>query len=475
VSTILAFRFPLGRYHATPWDKAVNEGESEWPPSPWRVLRALVATRYTRWPDLPDTVLSGLLNSLADPPSYRTPPTRHGHSRHYLPDLQHRKGEPGSTDLTLDPFLTIGTSDELLIRWDTDLPGEQRQVLAKLAELLPYLGRSESVCEARLAESDQVPDETWWRPEADIGSQRTRLLGVIRPVSLTTLEATTEGIRKSRRTIPPGTRWVTYAAAEPDAEVASAPSRRKHAGSVTALRFAVTGNVPMRLTHGVLLADEAHRLAGRLLQKAGIPDERRAQVLGTNGASSNHAHAHWIPIAEPGEKPPAIRYMGIWVPQGMRTEEVAALLSPPRMSGQRANGYEVRGFPPVELLFQSAGQARQVLPELCGAGRRWRSLTPYLPVRHRKRESLEEYLTADVVAELRYRGLPDAVVTAVDPGPRMTDRWALQFRRYRMNEDMSKSRAGLELRLEFAQPVEGPLLLGQLSHFGYGVFVPDGS
>ncbi len=27
--------------------------------------------------------------------------------------------------------------------------------------------------------------------------------------------------------------------------------------------------------------------------------------------------------------------------------------------------------------------------------------------------------------------------------------------------------------LEFPEPVPGPLLLGQLSHFGYGIFVPD--
>lgn len=42
-----------------------------------------------------------------------------------------------------------------------------------------------------------------------------------------------------------------------------------------------------------------------------------------------------------------------------------------------------------------------------------------------------------------------------------------------MAENMSRSRPGLGLWLEFAEEVEGPLLLGQLSHFGYGVFVPE--
>jgi CRISPR-associated protein Csb2 len=38
---------------------------------------------------------------------------------------------------------------------------------------------------------------------------------------------------------------------------------------------------------------------------------------------------------------------------------------------------------------------------------------------------------------------------------------------------MNKSRPGLGLRLQFAEAVAGPLLLGQLSHFGYGTFEPE--
>ena len=41
---ILTFTFPGKRYHATPWGAPVNEAQVEWPPSPWRVCRALLAT-----------------------------------------------------------------------------------------------------------------------------------------------------------------------------------------------------------------------------------------------------------------------------------------------------------------------------------------------------------------------------------------------------------------------------------------------
>ena len=475
MSTTLAFRFPLRRYHANPWDRAVNEGASEWPPSPWRLLRALVATWHTRWPDLPAPVLEGLLDMLADPPSYLTPRVTTGHTRHYLPDLDHRRGEPGSTDLTLDPFLSLGQDDELLVRWDADLPGEQRQVLAKLAELLPYLGRSESVCEARLVDGDRMPDETWWRPGAE-GRQRARLLAATRPVSLAALEASTVDVRRRRRTIPPGTGWVGYAAGKPPMMPEPERAASVAAEPVTAVRFAVTGTVLLKATHGVLLADEAHRLAGHELTRAGLAEPRRQEILGSHGAATDHRHAHWVPLVIPGQEERIVRYLLVWVPAGLRTEDVAALLGLRQMSGQRGSrehGYDVRGLPSAELLFQAAGPVRQVAPELCGSARRWRSLTPYLPVRHRKRESLADFLAADVRTELSYRGLPPAVVTPADPEPRLPDRWALEFRRYRMTENMSKSRPGLRLRLEFAEPVDGPILLGQLSHFGYGIFVPD--
>ena len=42
-----------------------------------------------------------------------------------------------------------------------------------------------------------------------------------------------------------------------------------------------------------------------------------------------------------------------------------------------------------------------------------------------------------------------------------------------MNERLRDARPGVGLRLEFAEPVGGPMLLGQLSHFGFGVFVPE--
>jgi CRISPR-associated protein Csb2 len=468
---ILAIRFPLGRYHATPWNRSVNEGAREWPPSPWRLLRALVSTWHTRWPELSPEVLDGLLDALGDPPCYRTPPTRPGHTRHYLPDLDHRKGETGHTDLTLDPFLSVARHSDLLVRWEAGLDAEQRAALAKLAELLPYLGRAESVCEARLADSGLEPDETWWRPDV-AGARSVELLAPTRPVLREVLEASTVGVRKQRRTQPPGTRWLRYGAATPRPR----PTVPRAEQTVNSIRFAVISAAPVKRTRGILLADAVHYAARRRLH-----GEAGQRILGYGGAHTDHRHAHWIPLWDRDSPGLSVQSVIVYAPDGLSADEVARLISIGGVSGQigSADSYEFSDLPPVRLLLQGAGPIRQIAPELCGPARRWSSLTPYLPVRHLHpgRESLIDYLGADVAAELRYRerfrDVASPLVEPAHPHEGMPDRWARDFRRYRMKEHLGQSRPGLGLRLEFAEEVVGPLLLGQLSHFGYGIFRPE--
>src|SRR3954470_15696971 len=46
MALILEQSFPMGRYHATRWNQnPFEDRHGEWPPSPWRLLRALAA----RW------------------------------------------------------------------------------------------------------------------------------------------------------------------------------------------------------------------------------------------------------------------------------------------------------------------------------------------------------------------------------------------------------------------------------------------
>src|SRR4029079_16989800 len=101
MSVTLQLRFPAGRYHATPWGRHVNEGVPEWPPSPWRLLRALVAVWRRTCPDLPEAQVRRILEVLLQPPHFQLPAFTVAHTRHYMP--WEKKG-PDDRTLVFDTF-----------------------------------------------------------------------------------------------------------------------------------------------------------------------------------------------------------------------------------------------------------------------------------------------------------------------------------------------------------------------------------
>src|SRR5690625_2334978 len=109
----IAFRFVAGRHHATPWGQHVNEADVEWPPSLWRLLRALVAVWHRKLDheDYPESRLVELIEALSEvDPLYQLPAAVHAHSRHYMP-------APQRTALVFDAFLRVDRKSDLVVAW----------------------------------------------------------------------------------------------------------------------------------------------------------------------------------------------------------------------------------------------------------------------------------------------------------------------------------------------------------------------
>lgn len=172
------FRFPAGRYHATPWGRHVNEAEVAWPPEPWRTVRALIATWHRK---LDHEIYSrerliGLLARLTEQaPGYRLPPAVHAHTRHYMPasekgiravffdgsmrrvglvpDPNNKKKLKTDTDLVFDAFARFDPAAAVTIVWNVDLDAKAAAIADELFRVIGYLGRAESWVEAhRLSE-----------------------------------------------------------------------------------------------------------------------------------------------------------------------------------------------------------------------------------------------------------------------------------------------------------------------------------
>ena len=150
----LAFRFPSGRYHATPWGRNVNEADVAWPPEPWRLLRALIAAwhrkgDHERWSE---DHFAALIEALAEkPPVYRLPPgVVHAHTRHYMPQGKLEKTGREKTALVFDGFVHLPEGEEIVAAWpEANLSEDLFGLGADLADSIGYLGRAESWADCR--------------------------------------------------------------------------------------------------------------------------------------------------------------------------------------------------------------------------------------------------------------------------------------------------------------------------------------
>lgn len=529
----LLLNFPGRRYHATPWGHHVNEGQIEWPPSPWRLLRALLATGYAKlnWPGAGAPPLArALIEKLASvAPSYRLPDAVGSHSRHYMPLARFKNGREDTT-LVLDTWAQI---DEgiLGIRWNVGLSTEEHALLADLARELGYLGRSESWAEAMLAEDDstpgfdvradearQCPSPGWeqvallapqsasdyadWRRGALLQAQASTGIDIAKtkhtapekkklaaaaetlPSDLiAALQVDTSWLHKLGWSQPPGSRKLLYWRRNDSLESA-APKLRpqsRRAAAIPCMLLSLSnasgnhGALPHierclpqgELLHRALIA-QATRLVGHLIVLSGCDAQRRP-------LTTPHQHAHLLHLDLDGDG--HIDHVLIWAPMGLDADAQAVIRATRRT-------YTKGGVGPLQLALAGSGDWGDLTclpapygPRLFalrgnngGSATRWGSLTPFVPPRYLK-SSGRNTLLGQINAELLTRGFPEAIAcTVLDPHDNDDARRTRHFQCVRGHGVPPPQNMGLLMQLEFAQPVQGPIILGYGCHFGLGVF-----
>ena len=142
---VIKFTFTANRYHATQWGRHVNEGVLEWPPSPWRILRGIVATWRRTLPNIPTDSFDSILKALvSEYPKFHLPVASTGHTRHYMP---YNEGTRERTTLVLDPFVAIQPKKSLFAVWpNVNLDSQQLSDMERILHNMPYLGQFSQVC-----------------------------------------------------------------------------------------------------------------------------------------------------------------------------------------------------------------------------------------------------------------------------------------------------------------------------------------
>jgi len=417
----IALRFPASRFHATPWGRHVNEGVPEWPPSPWRLLRALVATWKIKVPALQQNHVQKVLAQLALPPSFYLPPATTGHTRHYM--RWYKKG-PEDQTLVFDAFVCLGPDSEATVLWPhAELDANQRQVLNALVGGLGYLGRAESWCEARLL-TDEEANEQFNKANCyplngqspSIGKQLVRVLCAdpqtafgdehVKPTTVKRprgknarppydppwhLCIETGQLHAEKWSDPPGSCWVTYVRPADCFDPSPRPPTRSRPAvprtRPQVVRFALDSTVLPLVTQTLPIAESARLMLmgihGRLTERDGV--RGRSEVFSGKNAHrrplEGHHHAYYLPTDEDGDG--RIDHLTIVAQAGFNSDEMKAL---DRLRRLRRGDK----LPELNLLMVRWGPLAEFHPAAASApplaeAENWVSATPFLVTRHLKK------------------------------------------------------------------------------------------
>lgn len=503
---VIAFRFPAGRYHATPWGRHVNEADVEWPPAPWRLLRAFIATwhRKVTGEGESDSVLTGLIEKLASElPVYRLPAAIRTHSRHYMPV---REGKGDRPVLIFDAFVHLDPDEELIAVWrNIHLNSEEQDLLGTLVACLGFLGRAESWVQARLLQEwdgafNCMPSELAVNPETGEVTEPFRLIAPIPPEEYAAFRVSavrdhgldTRKLKKPQKAIlatlperfvdalqvetgklhsagwscPPGARFVTYQ--RPDACFAPQPKTRKvtmkrtSRSKLTTVRLALAGK-PLPLLEDAVKIGELVRLAAiyqadRLAAGNGVPSALSGHDLPDG---NRHGHAFYLPEDADGDG--RIDHVLVHAAAGFDRAALLALDRIRRIWQDLGREWQV--------MLESYGNGRdfEALP-LLGTAPTWISATPYLHPWFRKKNFTVE---DQIRRECSRRGLPQPrtleLLQTVQVGAR--PRRPVHFYRFRSKRGLRQpDTQGSFWRLTFPEPIPGPLALGFGCHYGLGMF-----
>jgi CRISPR-associated protein Csb2 len=508
----IAIRFPAGgRYHATAWGSHANEGVPEWPPSPWRLLRFLIAT--ARWKDNCGTCdelprLRRLVETLAaaPPPRYVLPTASAAHTRHYMP-----LGDESTTKV-FDTFVHAEAGKDLVILWDAALDASGREYLAVLLAKLNYFGRAESLAEAELLpvgeESESSVNAYPMAPGEPLGEgrQTLKLLAAQSPTDyaawiaarvspfggkltakerkalppadiFAALHLDTDDWRGTGWSQPPGSRWVEYVRPTTPFKLSAPPARhirRARTGPrPTVARYEIQTPVRESITKALSLGERLHAALWS-------PSDTSPVFSGQENGQpvSGHEHAFYLPECD--HRGLLVR-VTVFARMGFDDKAVEALRS--------LRSTWARHSPGLKLLLIGLGQAAEFgNVSVLGTSTEWVSLTPFVPVRHiqrsrngKPRVDAETNLVRGCPAhDLRRLIVENGTPTPVEfheqdalelSGRRI--RWA-NFQRERRHGDGIGivTRSGYDFRIRFDKPVTGPLAFGYGAHFGLGLFVP---
>jgi CRISPR-associated protein Csb2 len=500
---VLRQEFLLGRFHSTPWRvNPFDDPHGEWPPSPWRLARAITA-RWYQWAREAETEpeieeLERLQVALCKSTyafhlpagARRGSPLRQYHPTEFgWRPAEKKKASTRSygTSLVQDNYWCV--APEAPVWWFIEGDSWTPELVATLDQCLArmtYFGRAEALTRVRRASPRDVVPECNCRLVEKRTSGAVPVLTALDSAARSDIERTTDAPESVKRAVPPGARFLY--AVRPLRSMARERRRTpKHRPGCHLMQFALGWNVApdpraiVRLTsrfRGAVLRELLRLKTGDAPATWTRVDRNvRAAVADMVGKDENderlkgHRHTEFLVWCEDDRPTRLIVWRG---PRPFDADEQEALLLAASRdvswaaASSKADEWKVRLVPldrdvPAPPGFDSEASVT------------WESVTPYVPPRHHLRGGKEregESIAEQIQRELEQRGFTEQVeIELVGPPTWM----AVHVPRREANKrGFIGDRRGQAVRLCFSAPVTGPIRVGHSSSFGLGLFRPIG-
>lgn len=483
-------KFLTGRFHATPWGRNVNEGVPEWPPSPYRLIRALYDVWKRKFPEWPEGRVEAVFSELTrKPPLFILPEANASHTRSYL---SQNKEDITRKQLIFDAFVIVPPDSPVKIVWpDVVLPENKIRDLDAMLFCLNYLGRSESWIEAKVSTEVNSGKYNCAPDFMDLSDANFEPVRVACPISMEeyekhpyldkagskkqseiswmeTFTCTTSDMLDRNLNVPPGFQFVTYLRRydcfRASRLVVSEPDNYGY----TAVIYALDSKVHPSVKETMDLSERIHRkIMGRDKRLANGSERRSSNFSGRDEFGrplKDHKHTYILPVDRDNDG--WLDHLIIFSKTPFDNNEV-------RILDGLDHTWQPDGKPDIYFVPLKWGSYEDIFSfEM--KGQRFRSSTPFVPPRHYRkgRGDFMEWLAGEVKKEAVYHGLPEPVeVKPVEKLSLMNGRslrW-LEFRRSRKGESRQ---LGYGFEIVFPEPVSQPVALGYGAHFGLGQFAP---
>lgn len=495
--------FPLGRFHATPWKVfPYDDPHGEWPPSPWRLVRAVLARSYQLDREIADsteahaklreTLVRAFATSQIEwqlpPSSWRGPGLRQYQPADFRfnPSNWKEKKLPAfkgyNTTKVLDNFWVTANGKAAPVIWHFDGPDWTPSLLAHLDACLArmtYFGRAESITEIRRTEAASAPVEPVKLSPRRSG-KAVPVLALQPDATLAQLEASTDASTVKDTNIPPGSRWM-YAERPRRPEIRPAKRPRPELQPTNLIQFAIGSTVAPRYKDTVRITERfrakvlgcfTKRFTGNAKTNwADAPIEVRQQAFLLSGReadgspSKGHRHAAFFLCGDPT----APSRLCVWRNEPFTDAEQRAILdaaNTPLPLSYKDAPWTITLVPLDKLVPPPPGLDGKLS---CT----WKSLTPYVPMRHvHGRSGKEKFgcsLPEQLTSELASRSfdVTSLGITFESSG------WAkVHGIKSESGGRTNSDKLGYLVTLTFREPVKAPISLGASSHFGLGLFIP---